>query len=236
MTFNLHGDYTPPGAIATAIRQANPDIAVLQEVSSWQANQLGKELGATLPYASKSAAYWTSGLGIFSRYPIQSVEWVTLGRSWRQALHVVIAIEGRQLHIVDVHLTSSSGAYGGWRYLPQHVRSTYAQRETEASQLHEVITQLDGPVILAGDFNTTEQTTAYRVLAQGLQDAFRAAGWGLGNTYPAESWRFGRLPVPARLVRIDHITYSSQLTALEAYVAHGSTSDHLPVMARMAFR
>ena len=41
------------------------------------------------------------------------------------------------------------------------------------------------PTIVAGDFNLSDTSQAYSWLGDVLHDSHRAAGWGLGLTFPA---------------------------------------------------
>jgi endonuclease/exonuclease/phosphatase (EEP) superfamily protein YafD len=103
-------------------------------------------------------------------------------------------------------------------------------------QLIEDLARRPGPVIVAGDFNTTGQSDAYLRLTRHLLDAHRQAGRGFGHTFPAYQGRFYWIPILPRLVRIDMILHSAEWTAVESRVLreHGQ-SDHLPVLARLAW-
>ncbi|MCD6290943.1 MAG: endonuclease/exonuclease/phosphatase family protein [Anaerolineae bacterium] len=237
MTFNVWGFNTDAEAIAGVIHQVNPDIILLQEVRGWTADELVKQLSSDYPYAVRPRFYSLAGtLGIFSRYPIVSSDWVTPPGVWRWGLHAVLDVDGQTVHVVNLHLTSSSGA-ATWKGLIRQVEITYPQREKEAQLFHEFIAGLNGPVIVGGDCNTTDQTTAYHMLTQGLRDAFRSAGWGLGHTYPSRPGRFRDIPIPARLVRIDYVFYSRGMTAIDARVGPSDgISDHLPMVATLQVR
>jgi len=236
MTFNVWGFNNRAASVASVIRRVDPDVVLLQETRGWMASDLREELGEEYPYVVLPYTSPSGMLSIFSRYPILSSEWVSSPSIWRWAQHAVLDIDGRQVHVVNLHLSSSSSI---WRLrdLTWRLRSTYIQREKEARTYQAFLSRLDGPVIVAGDFNTTDQTTAYHILTKGLRDAFRTAGWGLGHTYPAQPWRFRRFLVPARLVRIDYITYSPHWSAVRAYIGPwDGVSDHLPVVAELRLR
>ncbi len=84
-----------------------------------------------------------------------------------------------------------------------------------------------------GDFNLVDRSEVYHLIAQaGMTDTFRAAGKGLGLTFPT---RFQFLPIPLpRLVRIDYIWVTKQFSPLSSVVGHGCGSDHLPVISKVA--
>jgi endonuclease/exonuclease/phosphatase (EEP) superfamily protein YafD len=137
-----------------------------------------------------------------------------------------------------VHLDATVALYhidsGG--PVGKKVGSSFAVHERQVDELVQDLAERPGPVLVASDFNTTDQSDAYRALTRSLKDAHREMGRGLGHTFPlyAGSWR--GLPVLSRMVRIDLILHSDEWTALECRVLdeHGQ-SGHLPVLARLAW-
>jgi hypothetical protein len=90
----------------------------------------------------------------------------------------------------------------------------------------------DGPLIMAGDFNATDQSATYRAINRYLNNAHREAGWGFGFTFPAPPYTKGLPFYPGLLYRIDHIFYSDHFVAYDARtLAISAGSDHLPIMA-----
>ena len=79
------------------------------------------------------------------------------------------------------------------------------------------------------------------ILNQGL--AYRAAGWGLGFTFPAEIPYFGGgsyapafFELIPPLVRLDYVFHNETFTTLSAQVgADSGGSDHLPLVVELAF-
>lgn len=146
---------------------------------------------------------------------------------------------GRRVVLYNVHLHTTVGKEKPWRssrfrifdlafWTP--VLETYrtgAQRRAEqARRLRRMIEAETGPVIVAGDFNSTRHHWVYRhvAAAEGMQDAHRVAGRGLGWTFPAER----------PLVRIDHVLVSHHWQVVDAHVSpHAALSDHRPVVARL---
>ncbi|HEY64444.1 MAG TPA: hypothetical protein G4O02_07715 [Caldilineae bacterium] len=234
MTFNVWGFNRNAQAIASVIRQVDPDIVLLQEFRGWVVTDLAEELGDAYPYHDLPDAYLTKGsLGIFSRYPIVSAQRLLLPDVWRPILYTILEVDGQRIHVFNLHLISSSRVFR-WGSSPRYIERTYERRELAATRLQKFIATLEGPIIVAGDLNTTPQTTTYRILTTDLKDAFYTVGWGFGHTYPARSRRIRRTLIPARLLRIDHILYSSHFEAVRAYVGPwDGISDHLPVVAEL---
>ena len=91
------------------------------------------------------------------------------------------------------------------------------------------------PLIVGGDFNTTEQSENYRLINQYLANAHWEAGWGFGFSFPAHNPHYNHIPVITPMVRIDHIFYSNHFFARSAQtLATSGGSDHLPVTAELA--
>jgi endonuclease/exonuclease/phosphatase (EEP) superfamily protein YafD len=126
--------------------------------------------------------------------------------------------------VIVAHLPPPSLKRDGYRIPP------YAA--DEIASLAQMATN-SGPGILMGDFNLTDQNDNYTLLSDaGLTDAFRAAGWGFGFTWPSRS-RIGLLRL---LVRIDYIWHSAHFRTIHAWVGPDAGSDHLPVLARLTWR
>lgn len=87
------------------------------------------------------------------------------------------------------------------------------------------------PVIIAGDFNTTLNSTPMRrLLGAGFQSTHEIAGRGRGSTWVDVTW-LRNLPG----VRIDHMLLSPELTCDYAEVGPSIGSDHRPIVARVGF-
>ncbi len=114
----------------------------------------------------------------------------------------------------------------------------------EVDEILRRATQDEGAVIIAGDFNMTDQADDYRRLVQQYSDTYREVGWGLGLTFPDCSYACA-VPVNASLLklvgrplaRIDFIFHSADLQPLSARVWPTSGgSDHRPVVVEFAGR
>jgi endonuclease/exonuclease/phosphatase family metal-dependent hydrolase len=145
--------------------------------------------------------------------------------------------QGRAFALYNVHLRSfnerprpaSWTAWlrpSTWREAAAAMRTTFLQQEQEVVRLREALEDERLPYLICGDLNSTPSNWAYARLAEGLTDAYAAAGTGLGATYHP------RRP----LVRIDYVLASEEWEVLEARVLPVYASDHLPVLARLHLR
>lgn len=91
----------------------------------------------------------------------------------------------------------------------------------------------DSPAaVVAGDFNATPWNDGYRVMSKVAVNAWHAAGWGPGFTFPTKTRRMGRI-MP--LIRIDHVFTTGRIVPLSARVVGASPgADHFPVVVELA--
>src|SRR4029453_9634827 len=102
-----------------------------------------------------------------------------------------------------------------------------------ATALGDFVATQSNPLIALGDFNTSEQSTAYKIMTKRLHDAWRVVGYGLGHTFPGGSSPGSARPViagvavPMWLIRIDYIFCSSHWRPLAAWLGQvDGNSDH----------
>lgn len=214
-----------------ALRSSGADIIALQELTDEHATAIERDLRDLYPYQSLYG-YGIPGKGLLSHYPILEEELFYLQAQRLPHLRATIAVDdawpGSSLQttpitVIVAHPPPPGLGLGGYRVHP------YAA--AEIASLAQMTTA-SGPGILMGDFNLADQNDNYALLSDaGLTDAFRVAGWGFGVTWPAR--RIGPLRL---LVRVDYVWYSDHFHAIESWVGPHAGSDHLPVLARLAWR
>lgn len=199
------------------IRQEQPDILLLQEVRSAGVQILTEELadlypGGQLHFVYEPRVYQAA----ISRYPLTLVDTIyEKGRVQKISVETPVG----PIAVWNVHTSQ-----------PLPWRRQYRQ----ISALAEDIATTDGPLIVAGDFNTTDQSETYGMVNQYLENAHWEAGWGFGFTFPAHQLRFKKIPVLTPVVRIDHIFYSPHFFVSSAHtLSESGGSDHLPVVAEL---
>jgi len=136
------------------------------------------------------------------------------------------------VHLFLVHLaTPREGLeeirHRAWRAGPRiEELSELREREAEAVRAWIGRTTLPGPSIVAGDFNTPEESQIFANAWAGLANAFSYAGWGFGYTKRT------------RLIgaRIDHVLMTDELRAATCRIGPDIGSDHLPLIADLRWR
>jgi endonuclease/exonuclease/phosphatase (EEP) superfamily protein YafD len=165
---------------------------------------------------------------VLSRYPIQADEY------WRIALghqRVAVELRGVPLILYNTHPVHSFRLREGELF----------NSEAHQQEVNVVLSRVEhdhGAIIIAGDFNMSDQSSDYLRISQRFKDAYRESGWGLGFTFPDFS-HANAMTVNAPLLsmfirpmaRIDYVFHSVDLAARSARVlADSGGSDHRPVL------
>jgi endonuclease/exonuclease/phosphatase (EEP) superfamily protein YafD len=219
MSYNIWRGNDKPQTALALIRQEQPDILLLQELRPYIAQELKQGLAALYPNQELYFIYEPSqGQGVISRYPLEPIE-NSLQRG--QAQKVRVEMPGGSLQVWNTHLSRPFR----WR--------------RQAAQVEELIQAASGvtePLIIGGDFNTTDQSEVYRSLSQHLSNAHWEAGWGFGFSYPSPERTLNRdISIPTPMIRIDHLFHNESLFVQNAKTLSDSGgSDHFPVIAKFS--
>lgn len=220
MTFNVNHANRNASGIAELIRAASPDVIVMQELKGELAGPLQAELAPEYPYFQPETSMGLP-LGLLSRYPLRAQTASPAGRRTQR-----VSVETPQGTVVVWNVHPPPAVSGpGWE--SQKAILTAVAREVEAET---------DPLIVLGDFNTTDQTENYRLIADHLTDVHWSVGRGFGFTFPYLGRKGVDLPLLGPMVGIDHIFVSDHFTPQTIQVIpYGYGSDHLPVVATLRF-
>src|SRR3954469_12146791 len=186
-TANVLDSNPTPERVLDFVRGSGADLVILVDARGERWRPVLAAVGELYPYRSPDD--WREGgqVLLFSREPVLADTVVQPGAAPRPYLAAKLAtVTGTPL-VVCVHPTSPS---------PTEAVDT-RERNFELGRIADAVEGVTGPVIVAGDFNTSPWSPRFRDLlaATGLRDAERGRGW-IG-TWPAWLW-------PA-LVPIDHV-------------------------------
>ena len=228
MTYNVRFDNRDEQAVAASIEQQSADVVVLRELEPPMAEALEERLGYLYPYSRIEP-----GCGLFSRLTILEYEAFRLSdEAYDFAQRLVLDVEGRRLVFFSVH--PKAPRIGGFHPfgLPLGIPTGLARRGRDADVLSiiRIVEDLEGPLVVAGDFNLSDQHQPYGPLTTALVDSHRESGWGLGFTFSP----FGGPGLA--MWRIDLILHSRDLVALSTRLGEFGGSDHRPFVAELAFR
>jgi vancomycin resistance protein VanJ len=234
MTYNLLGFNNDPEGVVEALLASDADIIGLSELNRPVAAAIARELREAYPHQTLDPQDGVTGSGVISRLPFKRVATGELRDvGWISPPTVLeLEFEGEQVLFVRVH--SASGA------------PHFEARERQARLLADFAAAQERPVIIAGDFNTTDRNDSYAILTEHLYDAWEKAGSGLGNTFPGVSREVTPgssrpdmlgIDVPKWLIRIDYVFCTYDWEAVDARIGPwDGNSDHRPVIADVTLR
>ena len=212
MSYNVHGLRGDQRALAEVVREAEPDLLVVQEAPRrlrWRTRNAQLARAVDLVYVTGGAPSLgnviLSDLGVRPhgtwelRYPL------TPGRHLRGAAFARCTAGGTRFVVVGSHLSIDA-----------------AERPGQAELLKKALSDLDSPVVFAGDLNESSGGAAWRMIADGLVDA---AGTDETATYPATGQRLDAVFVDPRITVTGYRVIDSP--------AARRASDHLPVMVEL---
>jgi endonuclease/exonuclease/phosphatase (EEP) superfamily protein YafD len=233
LSHNVGWYATQSPTLVKLIQQQKPDIIFLQEIVKKHTKRAFTWLKADYPYQMG-----TSRVGILSKYPIISSEILHLAGHRETQQRAIIKFNEQEVVIYNMQAT------GPWLKISKKLGFLkipvykYDKRSPEIQDLVQRVERETLPVIVAGDFNMTDETQDYDRVQKVMQDSFRKSGFGFGFTWP-HGWELKllvkrsnwRLNYP--VCRIDYIWYSKHWGAKSSSVLEATESDHLPVGAEL---
>jgi vancomycin resistance protein VanJ len=229
LTFNLLHTNTEIEPWLEVLGSRQVDVLALQEVTSYQDQQLNVALAGEYPY---SWYYESGGLAIYSAHPILSEE-IYPTQLWA-IQSVILQVRGNPIHIINAHLAKPGILLFLETLDVGAVRDLAAARLDQIAMIKLATADKDLPTIVNCDCNMTNLTTAYAHMTSDLLDAFQVRGWGLGHTFLLPRGFEISSGVNLAVQRIDYIFHSPEITVVDVEVVTGdSGSDHRPVWARL---
>ena len=195
-------------AIRASIEEADADVVVLIELGRNAAGRIDEVLAGYPHRAASVRMDQTRGPSrsvIGSRYPLTALPDQPDGL---HAVATVVRTPLGRLSVVGVHLTRPWPFQEQWGQISQTMA------------LETVIEGLDGPVVVAGDFNSVSSA---RIGKQVRRDLGLHPAPGLPGTWPAA------LPAPLG-VTIDQVYASPDLAFVRRRRGRATGSDHRPVV------
>lgn len=175
------------------------------------------------PYRVENADTGTiPGNAIYSRFPLENVIFIpaSLGHVRVEA----VLPDGLRIAVYSAH--------------PPPPLSLGMNPAVRSSEIADVLARVAGetvPVLLLGDFNTTEHSDDYARIDALLDDSFAQVGRGLGPTWPDYGFQVPLVQGWLPIIRIDYIWHSDDFVPLEAWPLGYAGSDHHPLRAELAF-
>lgn len=218
MTHNLFGMNYEMDKVTAAIFAEDPDIIGLQEYFGEQATDLHPALLAKYPFFVRCRGGKRANLGLYSRIPFEQTEDGACPNNaygTTRTAHILATFQtdgGKPFSVITTHMD--------WP-IP-----VVRQRE-QLSALSEVVDKIEGPVILAGDFNSTPWSYALRafVADNGLvRETMNLL------TFPMSWYYLGAWRDTLPFLPLDHVMTRGGVVVHEIHTGRPTASDHLPVV------
>lgn len=228
LTFNVASQRSDFDALIGVIRNADADVVALQELLTGASDAVVTALSEVYPYAAMHPTDdFARGMGVLSKHPIIEDRYFDNLILGSQRIRLAID-DAPEVVFYNVHPVPPRA--------PAGVAFDDSTRSGEIAILLDDARQYAGePVILAGDFNMTDQTDDYaRVRDAGFGDTYRDAGFGFGPTFPSGQRWGGLLLLIPPAIRIDYVFHSDDFRGSAARVIGDSgQSDHYPVYVEL---
>ena len=226
MTYNIHvgvgmDKKLDLPRVAGVINAQHPDLVGLQEVDrgvtrTQRIDEIVELSKLTrMDYAFAFNLHYQGGqygVAILSRFPIRATDHRpyqnTREAERRGFIRAEVSIDGRVLNFVTTHLDYQ---YDDGRLF-------------EAQQLLNALKDVQGPLVIVGDFNDIPAGRAYQLMRYQFGDAWiESRSTDEGFSYPTDK--------PAK--RIDYIFFrtTDRVRTKRAWIVDTQASDHVPVVA-----
>ena len=218
LTVNAQGGAADPVALLRTVRTHNVDVLAVQELTPQMVRRLAAAgLGQLLPFSHLDPRPGSPGTGLWARWPLTPLPPVP-GLTAAAPRARIDPPGGRPVTLTAVHpLAPISGHADVW--------------QRELALIRQTLATIDGPQVVAGDFNASRDHRPFRdLLAAGFldcADSSQSRSWP-GFTWPAAR---GRLPV----MRLDHVLVSRTATVRMTRAIRLPHTDHHGVLAAIEF-
>ena len=217
-----------PKIISSFIEKEKPEVVFIQEIFKLNKIDLS-EYPYQFIYHKKEHQL---GHAIFSKYPLLNKKSFDFEKSSNNSIYADVVKGKDTIRIYNVHFQSLS-ILPSFSFLKETGSNILRQRISEAfikqqAQIELILKHKEKskyPVIICGDFNNTQFSYIYHKLSEGMYDAFKEKGNGIGTTFLFEKYP----------LRIDYILSSKKLEVI-SFEAIGKTfSDHFPITATLGW-
>ncbi|GAA3373476.1 endonuclease/exonuclease/phosphatase family protein [Streptomyces sannanensis] len=201
-------------ALVAAVLRDEPDLVFVQECEYACAGALTARVpSSAYPYRALPGAGGSRGSAILSRYPLRPTEGIDGAMEMPGA---VVLVQGEAVRLQLAHP------------LPPIPRGVGAWREELGRLRNFAATARDEPLLLAGDFNASQDHAAFRAVldAGGLHDSARLAGASRTPSWPADD----RYPMGTQ---IDHVLVSDDFSVRSALFLGLAPSDHRALLVEL---
>ncbi|HEV7274955.1 MAG TPA: endonuclease/exonuclease/phosphatase family protein [Devosiaceae bacterium] len=220
MTHNLFGMNYEMERVAALITEEDPDFVVLQEYFPEQSGELHPLLRERYPHYARCRGGKRANLGLYAKLPFEEAsddgscpDDAYGSQRTARIIGSFVLTDGTPLTVMTTHLD--------W---PVPV----ARQVEQFADLGAAVRAVEGPLVLAGDFNSTPWSYALRGFAEraGLVRETRNLA-----TFP-NRFLIRRMFETLPFLPLDHVFSTGGVAVHEVWAGADTGSDHLPVFAR----
>jgi endonuclease/exonuclease/phosphatase (EEP) superfamily protein YafD len=210
VSLNVHTKNQNKKAVIDYLRKQKPDLIVVMEIDVDWAVAL-KELDDLYPHRLMNPRPDNFGIGLMSMWPLSRPRVMDFADNDLPSIVATIQHDSSPLQIIATHP------------LPPIGSSRAAERDQQLRKVALFAKSSTIPCLVAGDFNATPWSAAFREFAtlSGLKDS--ALGRGVQASWNARAW-FMRIP-------IDHVFVPQEALVIHRAIGPDVGSDHFPVEA-----
>ena len=203
--------------LVALIREHSPHVFVTLETDAWWQERLDV-LEDEYRYSMKCPLDNLYGMHVYSRLPLEDSAIQFLVENDIPSMHALVVLpSGRKVRMHFLHPAPPSPT--------EHDEST--ERDAELLVVAKSVSEVDTPVIVAGDLNDVAWSTTTRLFRKisGLLDP--RVGRGMYNSFHVDYW-FLRWP-------LDHLFHSRHFTLSFIRRLPSFGSDHFPVLVELVY-
>ncbi|MGF1603394.1 MAG: endonuclease/exonuclease/phosphatase family protein [Thermosynechococcaceae cyanobacterium] len=212
MSYNIWAYNRDYQAIEQSIQQEDPDILFLTEIGKTAMGELQRRLD--YPYSARSSV---GANAFFSRYPLLSVT----------PEYTNVSDHGKNFSLVArIQADTEIFTVIGFHPPIPLTRSSFAVRNQQFERLAPYLRELQGRVIVMGDFNMSPWSPYFHDFEQAAQVSSATKGhwiWATWSFRPVWPLILAKLP-------IDHVEVRG-FKGIDAWSGRANGSDHRPIIA-----
>lgn len=223
---------------AQVILDQDPDIIAFQEFFDGQRRGLHPLIVGEYPYFARCAGRKNSYVALYSKTPFEVEPGTQCAPDIEGENNPVARLiarfsdaNGTSFNVATTHLNwpvQVNPLRSDSLSIVEKLSAMTARKETEWDELVQAIQGIEGPVVLAGDFNSTSWSYAMKK----FEREARLTRYSRGLlTYPKLFYIRGWRELPA-IFPIDHFMASENVHVGEVKTGAQTGSDHLPILAQ----
>jgi len=236
LTHNLFGRNYEAANLWASIQLEDPDILTFQEYFPEQRNGLHALLDDTYPYHSICKGGKRANVAIYAKMPFEAETEGACAQGDTDRISRIVArfagVNDQPFTVVTTHFDwpGQISQLDQGANIVEGIDLAFARQRSQFADLGAALQQLPGPLVLAGDFNSTSWSYALRGFAAeaGLKRQDHTV-----PTYPTRYYIWGwRDTLP--FLPIDHVMTRGGIAVHELYAGDPAGSDHKSIVTRFS--